>query len=61
MICKRVDRRVTGKESRRRLIAVLREEIFSSREADVGLDNTTGSSGSVVGSGRHMKRNGGRP
>jgi hypothetical protein len=61
LICKRVDCKATGKESRRRMIAALREEIFSSREADVGLDNTTGSSGRVVGSGRHRRRSGGGP
>jgi hypothetical protein len=57
-IRKGFNRRITGKESRRRLIAVLGEEIFSSREADVGCDDTAGTSCIVVERGRHMRRDG---
>jgi hypothetical protein len=55
-----VDRRITGKESCRRLIAMLGEEIFSSREADVRCDDAARTSCCVVEIGRHMKRDGRR-
>jgi hypothetical protein len=57
-IRKGVDRIITGKESRRRPIAVLGEVIFSSRKADVWCDDTARTSCNVVESGRHRRRDG---
>jgi hypothetical protein len=37
------------------------EEIFRRREADVRRDDTVGTSGSVVETGRHMRRDGRGP